>query len=61
MAKHQSLRETLKDSAAKRKPVAAESGSTDVHLYHLVTDVEQRDEEIELYQRNWVEPIEVSR
>jgi len=31
-------------------------GKTEVHLYHLVTDVERKDEEIELYRRNWIEP-----
>lgn len=31
------------------------NGSSEVHLYHLVTDLSRRDAEIEAYRRNWVE------
>lgn len=30
-------------------------GHTDVHLYHLVTDIECKQEEVAAYQRNWVD------
>jgi len=33
----------------------AEGTETDIHLYHLVTDAEKRDEEITAYRRNWVD------
>jgi organic radical activating enzyme len=31
-------------------------GQSDIHLYHLITDLAQIDEEIAEYKRNWVEP-----
>ena len=30
-------------------------GNTEVHLYHLVTDLERQDEEIAAYQNNWID------
>lgn len=30
-------------------------GDTEVHLYHLVTDVDHRDDELTQYQTNWVD------
>ena len=30
-------------------------GSSEIHLYHLVTDVENRDAEVAAYQKNWVD------
>ncbi len=31
-------------------------GKTEVHLYHLVTDVANRDDEVQKYRKNWVDP-----
>ena len=30
-------------------------GKTEVHLYHLLTDIDQKEQEVRLYQQNWVD------
>ena len=31
------------------------NGNTEVHLYHLLTDIEKRSQEMDLYRKNWVD------
>ncbi len=38
-----------------RQLAEAAGGASQIHLYHLITDVERRDEEEAAYRRNWVD------
>lgn len=46
----ETVRDNVKYFVAQRDKLQA---STQVHLYHLVTDLNQREREIEAYQTNW--------
>ena len=46
----QTVRDNVKYFVDLRDELQA---STDVHMYHLVTDLERQEEEIQIYQKNW--------
>ena len=48
---------TVKDNAIKAQEYIRETGaSTEIASYHLITDNDQIDFEIEEYKKNWIEP-----
>lgn len=48
--------EQVRDNVRRFQELAAEAGGkSEVHLYHLVTDVENRDTEVAAYQTNWID------
>jgi hypothetical protein len=48
--------DTVRENVRRFVMLNAEMGGrSEVHLYHLVTDLARRGEEIALYRRNWIE------
>jgi MoaA/NifB/PqqE/SkfB family radical SAM enzyme len=41
-----------------REVIERKHGKTEFHLRHLITDLEKKDEEIDGYIKNWVEPLQ---
>jgi MoaA/NifB/PqqE/SkfB family radical SAM enzyme len=49
---YEEIRENVRRFVALNKELG---GHTEVHLYHLIADLESKDEEIAAYRRNWVD------
>lgn len=48
--------EAVRENVRRFVTMNAETGGrSEVHLYHLVTDLARKDEEIALYRRNWID------
>jgi organic radical activating enzyme len=46
--------DSVRDNVARFAQLAKGTG-TEIHLYHLLTDVERREEEIAAYRKNWID------
>jgi hypothetical protein len=51
---HNHVREQIRGFLRVRNELA---GTTDVTLYHLITDLDRANHEIEMYRKNWIEDL----